>query len=242
MKTKLLTSAVAAIALMGGANASAATLIIDDFLTPGGTSDLASSPGSTTGPETNIDTMANPRDFETRQVTVTANGGFVSNAGATVGISDSFASFSSDSGVSFDADVVYSSSDPVNLLLDGINERFQIDLVAGDGTGTFSFTVTDEDGESATVSQTAGAGDLGLTEFFFSSLVQDDDDGIDVDLTRITQLVFSVSSGDDTGLDFTIDLLGITTDSLAEVPLPAGAPLMIAGLAGIAAFRRKRAA
>jgi hypothetical protein len=241
MNTKFLTSAVASIALLAGANASAATMIIDDFLTAGGTSDVAGG-GETTGPATNIDTMMNARPFETRQVTVDASGGFVSNAGATVGISDSFASFSSDSGVSFDADVTYTSADAVNLLMDGANERFQIDLVAGDGTGIFSFTVVDENGQSATVSQTAGAGDLGLTEFFFSSLVQDDDDGIDADLSAITQLVFSVSSGDDTGLDFTIDLLGITTDAIGEVPVPAAGALMIAGLAGFGAFRRKRAA
>lgn len=228
MELKTIFAAVGSSAALLLSAANAATLTIDEFNGADAVEDNSFAPGATTG-----GAIATGSVFETRTVTVEATGGANQFSSASVEIAGGVATFNADSQVDFSAVLAYETASPESLILDGLNERFQINVVSQDAPGTFSFTVVDNNGLTATVSRAVAANQLGITDFSFADLVGDA-----VDLTQIVEIAFEVEASDD--FDLTIEFLGITTDPIPEVPLPAGAPLILSAMAGFVAFRKMK--
>lgn len=226
IKTLLAAAGTSAALLLSAANA--ATLTIDEFNDAQQVEDSATDDVATSGSVGVTGSI-----FEERTVTIEASGGSNSFASASVEIDNGIATFNAESQVDFNAVLSYTTASPESIVLDGENERFQINVISQDDAGTFSFTVVDDMGLSATVTKMVAADQLGVTDFSFADLVGDA-----VDLTSIVEIAFEVEGGSD--FDLSIEFLGITTDGLPPIPLPAGAPLLLSGLAGFAAFRKMK--
>lgn len=230
MELKHVFAGVVAGALLVG-TASAAQLTIDDF-------DFDASVSSVAGGAPSGTVQGVPGVFGgTRAITVEALivGAVNPTSAASLIIDGGKAFYSADPGVGFVSTLEYSGA-PQSVLLDGVNERFEIDLVFGDGEGDFTFTMTDESANEVSLTKTIDASLLGVTGFSFADMVGDPA----FDFDAVTMIAFTVAA--DTSLDLTLEFLGITTDPLPEIPVPAGAPLLASALAGFFAFRRVRRA
>lgn len=233
--------AVAASALvMSGAQAFAATLLIDDF---GANQRVTATPGTGNVSSSEVaggDILGGFRDMA---VTNTNNNGDSTDA-TELRVSGSGLSFSNIDGAQGTGTITYDGEGSAGLggvnLLIGTNPFFAFDVAEFDRNVFISVMATDTSGAEANYSETLEGGfNPNLTFGEFTT-----DDGFD--FASVDSLQFFVSSEDTLiSVDGRIRSISIKAGDVptpSPIPLPASALLLLGSLGGLTAMRRRRKA
>ena len=219
MKSRALTLAASAALFLSAMPALAATVIFDDFTVNQKVVDepTASAP--------NTSTIAFGNGDRTLTVENTANNGDAEAATKFVIVGGAL-TFSNDQGATGIGTLTYTG---VGDIANGSDPFFFFDVAPDsfDAMAEFSATATDSFGNSFVYEESLD-GDFSPILYF--------SEFIGVDFNNLVTLSFSIES-ELTRVDGSLNSI-----SISAIPLPAGGLLLIAGLGGLAALRRKKRA
>ncbi|EKE43272.1 hypothetical protein OCGS_2609 [Oceaniovalibus guishaninsula JLT2003] len=244
MYTKLFGAAAAAAVMVSGAQAFAATLLIDDFSTVQSVSDVPSAG------LTNASQAAGPGilgGFRDLQVSNTANNGNPTNATELEATGTSLA-FNNNAQARGTGTVTYDGDDDPTTLnpfgLGGVNLNigtdpffaFDVDSAAFDGNALFRLTAYDMLGNQVSYQETLAGGFE--TTLDFGSLTGD----AGFDFGQVGALEFFISTeGTAISIDGVLNSISVQAgDTPPVVPLPASALLLLGGIGGLSVMRARR--
>lgn len=148
--------------------------------------------------------------------------------------SEGFLSFSNTSGAAGEATLSY-SFEPANFLSYGPNPYFSFDVVSFDHNTWIEVSATDSQGQTVSYGESLETGfnpNLDLTSLTGSATF---------DWGSVTALKFIVSSTNPVTGEIVYDIDGrLASIALETVPLPASGLLLMGGVAGLAALRRRK--
>lgn len=210
--------ATSAAVLLSGIPALAATVVFDDFDTPS-----HRAVDAPTADESNISAVAFRSGQRILTAENTANNGFP-QAATTLAVTGGALSFSNDDGATGRGTVTYTN---VGDIFTVANPFFLFDVGFFDGVAEFFASARDTAGGFSTYSETLQPGFS--DKLFFSQFMGS------ADFNLLDELTFAIeTTGGTPGVDGSLERI-----SLAAVPLPAGGLLLMFGLGGLAALRRK---
>lgn len=243
MNMKYLGAATAAALLLSGAQAFAATIVIDNFddAVPQSVSDEPSL-GLMSMSSRPADVIGGVRTLTVENTDDGLPDGDVDNA-TSLEVAGGLLSFSNKAGATGRGSLLFDAGGAgLNLSASsGATFNFDVERFDNDANVEFSVTAMDSAGTSIFFMENLMRGFSPILSFEEFRRFSDDFDSFN--FGNISSLMFTV---DTTGLTRSIDgqLDGITlnTEDLAPIPLPAAGFLLLGGLGGLAALRRRRKA